>query len=283
MKWNSETTETQEKNMQRTLGPHAMYRYVAQLGERIKLFAACGVTFAELSPSPPPPEADLGLEVIVEAWKAAASAAANIEDAAADLVQEKNHECGAPAKHEVAGGTWMVEAIARLVLRYMGCIPPIKAEEQAVDLQSLKRVLKNSQAKNEKDNIVRDLTYQRKCSKKFGALSYAEEFRLYGHQMIENQRNLKQCEDLLETFLEHNAAAVSSRSTLMTNSGIEADDMLHRCARNKMVVRPPSLSSSDEDETTARHRKSFEEVSFVCAASLDRSQHVLASSSGMQH
>jgi hypothetical protein len=55
----------------------------------------------------------------------------------------------------------------------------------------------------------------------------------------------------------------------MTNGKIEVDDLLHRCARNKMVVRPPSLSSSDEDEVTARHRKSFEEV-FVCMRRFSR-------------
>jgi hypothetical protein len=279
MKWNTETAEAQEKHLQGAMGPHAVYRCVAQLGERINLLAACGVTFVELSPSPPPLEADSGLEVIVEAWKAAASAAASNHDAAADsAVETANHEPGGPAKHEVAGGTWMVEAIARIVLRYMGCMPPIKAEEQAGDLQALKNVLKNSQAENEKDKIVRDLTYQRKSSKKFAALSHAEEFQLYGHQMIESQKNLKQCEDLLETFLEHNAAAISSRSSLMATRELdsasenEGEEATRRRGRNKMVVRPPSLSSSDEDEGTAQHRKSFEEVTIV------RIHHVALSS-----
>ena len=120
------------KLLQTVAGPHAIYRYVAQMGEHIKLFAACGVTFTELSPSPPPPEADSGLETIVQAWRETlvketlAKAAAAVQDGdaadastavAAEASGSPQAQAG-PAKHEVAGGTWIVEAIARLVLRY---------------------------------------------------------------------------------------------------------------------------------------------------------------------
>lgn len=264
MKWSTETPEDQAKRLHGSIGPHAIYRYVAQMGEHIKLFSACGVTFTELSPSPPPPEADSGLEAIVEAWKAAASAE---EDGAKESEQTgENQTAGAPAKHEVAGGTWMVEAIARLVLRYIGCLPPIKEEEQDADLNALKSALRVSQAKDETCTSHRDLRFQRKCSKKFEVLSHSEEFMLYGHQMVETQQNLKKCEDLLGEFLDHFAAAIASHNKKLealdpeANSDGEENATRSRRQRNHVIVRPPSLSSSDEDVDVAEHRKQFEEV-----------------------
>jgi hypothetical protein len=265
MKWSSETPEDQAKRLLGSIGPQAIYRYVAQMGEHIKLFSACGVTFTQLSPSPPPPEADSGLEAIVEAWQAAA--ATQEADAAPEpALAGENQATAVPAKHEVAGGTWMVEAIARLVLRYICCLPPIKEEEQEADLDALKSALRISQAKEDTHRLDRDLRYQRKCNKKFGVLSHSEEFLLYGHQMVENQLNLKKCEDLLGQFLDHFAAAIASHNkeleSLVTEAAGNKEEarVQRRRQRNHVIVRPPSLSSSDEDENIAEHRKHFEEV-----------------------
>lgn len=266
MKWSSETHEEQEKRLRGGIGPHAMYRYVAQLGEHIKLFSACGVSFTQLSPSPPPPEADSGLEAIVQAWKSAA-AAQEAEGASECAPAGETDAAGVPAKHEVAGGTWMVEAIARLVLRHIDCLPPIKEDDQIADLDALKSTLRKSQAAEDADASCRDLRYQRKCSKKFHGLSHSEEFLLYGHKMVESQQNLKECEDLLQQFLERYAAAIAAHNKAIDAcqaegaSNPEEEALERRRQRSKVVVRPPSLSSSDEDEAVAQHRKHFEDVS----------------------
>jgi hypothetical protein len=265
MKWGSEEHEYQEQRLLGCIGPHAIYRYVAQIGEHIKLFSACGVTFTQLSPSPPPLDVDSGLEVLVELWKSAA--AAQQDDPTSASAPESDKELPiVPAKHEVAGGTWIVEAIARLVLRYIGCMDSITEAEKQTDLEALKAALRNSQADEEKDKVRRDLKYQRKCSKRFSGLSHSEEFFLFGHQMLETQQNLKQCEDLLRQFLDHYAADIISHnaelkpSEAAITSDFEEDVLEHRRQRNKALVRPPSLSSSDEDESISQHRKKFEEV-----------------------
>lgn len=265
MKWSTDTDESQEKRLLGTIGPHAIYRYVAQIGEHIKLFTACGVTFTQLSPSPPPPEVDSGLEVIVEVWKSAAAAKGG-DHSTLCAPEGENEQPGVPAKHEVAGGTWIVEAIARLVLRYIGCVRPIKEEQQNADIEALKVALRSSQAEEDKDKIHRDLRFQRKCSKRFLGMSHAEEFSLFGHQMVEAQQNLKLCDDLLRQFMElhaadialHNSRVKQREAAAARNSGEMEPD--RGVQRRHMIVRPPSLSSSDEDESIAQHRKKFEEV-----------------------
>ena len=108
---------------------------------------------------------------------------------------------------------------------------------------------------------------QRKCSKKFEGLSHAEEFSLFGHQMVESQDNLKECEGLLDQFLEHYAAAIAQPNAAIAQEALGSpcgDDDEARVRRRqrggRVLVRPPSLSSSDEDEAMAHHRKCFEEV-----------------------
>jgi hypothetical protein len=269
MKWAVDIFEPADeaKFLKGRIGPQAIYRYVAQMGEHIKLFSACGVTFTELSPSPPPPEADCGLETIVQAWRAAA--AVQDDDASPPATESDAAEPQAqvgPAKHEVAGGTWIVEAIARLVLRYIGCLPPMKEEEQQADLEALRLALRNSQADDDKDKMRREVKQERQCSKKFEALSHAEEFLLFGHQMVESQGNLKECEGLLDHFLEYYAGAIAAHNAEIEKDQLASfcDDMhtshVRRRHRDKVLVRPPSLSSSDEDEAMAHHRKCFEEV-----------------------
>jgi hypothetical protein len=265
MKWSLDTHESQEQRLLGSIGPHAIYRYIAQIGEHINLFSACGVTFTQLSPSPPAPDVDSGLEVLVEVWKSAAAAQRD-DTASASVPESENEVPMVPAKHEVAGGTWIVEAIARLVLRYIGCVHPITEKEQQTDLEALKAALRNSQADEEKDKVRRDLKYQRKCSKRFSGLSHSEEFVLFGHQMLETQQNLKQCEDLLRQFLDLYAADIVSHNAKLkpceaaVASDLEEDVLERRRQRSKALVRPPSLSSSDEDESIAQHRKKFEEV-----------------------
>jgi hypothetical protein len=259
MKWSSEPLNVQEKRLLENIGPHAAYRYVAQLGEHISLFSACGVTFSQLSPSPPPPEADSGLEAIVEAWKAAASQ----NEASMPCVAASSQPV-VPSKHDVAGGTWMVEAIARLVLKYIGCLPPPKLDQQQEDIEALRLMLKNSQKVSE-DKTKRELKHQSKSSKKFEVLSHSEEFLLYGHQSIESQKNLKRCEDLVEQFLEQHASAISLHNAViekcLPSVSVSEDDVhLGQNQRKRIIVRPPSLSSSEEDESTAEHRRSFEDV-----------------------
>lgn len=264
MKWSTDTDESQGKRLLGTIGPHAIYRYVAQIGEHIKLFTACGVTFTQLSPSPPPPEVDSGLEVIVEVWRSAA-AAKSAEHSSMCEMEGEHEQPGVPAKHEVAGGTWIVEAIARLVLRYIGCVRPIKEEEQNADIEALKVALRSSQAEEDKDKVHRDLRFQRKCSKRFLGMSHSEEFSLYGHQMVEAQRNLKLCDDLLRQFMEVHSADIAFHNSRLKQREAAAASSFGEIAgrgiqRRQTIVRPPSLSSSDEDESIAQHRKKFEEV-----------------------
>jgi hypothetical protein len=85
--------------------------------------------------------------------------------------------------------------------------------------------------------------------------------------MVESQQNLKECEDLLQQFLERYAAAIAAHNKAIDAcqaegaSNPEEEALERRRQRSKVVVRPPSLSSSDEDEAVAQHRKHFEDVS----------------------
>ena len=120
---------------------------------------------------------------------------------------------------------------------------------------------------------------QRKCSKKFEGLSHAEEFSLFGHQMVESQDNLKECEGLLDQFLEHYAAAIAQHNAAIAQEALGSpcgDDDEARVRRRqrggRVLVRPPSsrmgpLADAEraallkEDLLYARYRDAHDPVS----------------------